>query len=468
MKRDIDAARVSRRTVFELAAVTAGAVALTACGKSDGGAADDDPKAIATDAYVFGYPLVLMDATRAAAQARTPVNHFQHARQLPTPERRDVVRLNLDTLYSIAWLDLSAEPLVLQIPAVAPDRYWLMQLMDAWTNTVHNPGSERPQVKLGVTAPPYTYAVTGPGWQGELPDGVTQLAMPTPTVWLLGRIQVNGEADIPAVAAIQDEMKLVPLRDWTAGTPAPVAPTVPADTATPPAEQIANMKAETFFEKLCALMATNPPAPEDAPVMARFAEIGITPGGAVTGLSPEDLTAAAAAGLKRIPTYQDPGMKHENGWQFTTDLGAYGINYALRALVAMRGLGANLARDAVYPSIFGTADDKGTPNRYRLHFPAGQTPPVRAFWSLTAYDGDSYLVANPAGIHAIGHLIPPVLNSDGSLDITVQHADPGSAVPHGNWLPIPASGTFSLTMRLYAPEESVLTGAWRPPALREL
>lgn len=473
MDNDFEGAlgRMSRRTVFGLAAGAAGALALAACGKSQDSGADsaaDDPRAIATDAYVFGYPLVLMDATRAAFESVTPVNRFQHARKLPTPERRDVVRLNLDTLYSIAWLDLSAEPMVLQVPEVEPGRYWLMQLMDAWTNTVHNPGSARPQVKEGATAPPYTYAVTGPGWQGELPDGVTQLIMPTPTVWLLGRVQVNGVDDIPAVEAIQNQMRLVPLSNWNAVTPAPVGTAVPSDTSTPPAKLVAAMTSDAFFARLCALMATNPPAPQDAPVMARFAEIGITPGGAVTGISTEDLNAAAAAGLQQIPTYKDPGRKIENGWEFATDLGAYGINYSLRALVAMQGLGANLARDAVYPSIFGTADAKGKPKSFRLRFPAGQTPPVDAFWSLTAYDADSYLFPNPADIHAVGHQVPPVLAPDGSLELVVQNADPGSAVPQGNWLPIPASGKFSLTMRLYAPKESVLSGDWQPPALIEV
>ncbi|MEV2223936.1 DUF1254 domain-containing protein [Nocardia vinacea] len=137
---------VSRRTALGL---TVTGMGLAACGKSSDNTpsssivASDEARDIAKDAYVFGYPLVLMDLTRAAAEAVTPVNTFQHAGALPTPERRDVVRLNLDTLYSAAWLDVSAEPVVLQVPAMDPGRFWLMQLLDAWTNTVHNPSSGR-------------------------------------------------------------------------------------------------------------------------------------------------------------------------------------------------------------------------------------------------------------------------------------------------------------------------------------
>ncbi|MBL1078693.1 DUF1254 domain-containing protein [Nocardia sp. 2] len=461
----------SRRAWLGLALTTTAALGLAACGKSsdDGGTApSDDPKAIAADAYTFGYPLVLMDATRAQAEALTPVNQFQHASTLPTPERRDVVRLNLDTLYSIAWLDLTAEPIVLQVPGMESDRYWLMQIMDAWTNTAHNPGSAHPQPNSGAASPPFTYALTGPGWSGRLPEGVTPLPMPTPTVWVLGRVQVNGDADIPNVRAIQQRMKLVPLSAWNAGQPAPVAPVVPVDLSVPSAKQVDAMDPRSFFAKLCALLAIDPPAAADAPAMERFAKLGIKPGGSVTGISDDDLAAAVQTSKKQFADYQDPAQKNENGWQFATDLGAYGTDYQLRAMVALKGLGANLAEDAVYPSLFGTADTDGTPNRYRLHFPAGQLPPVAAFWSLTAYDAESYLIPNPANVYAIGHQIPVTPNPDGSLDLAVQSADPGASVPVGNWLPIPASGPFSLTMRLYAPKDSVLKGDWQVPALTKL
>ncbi|WP_228566872.1 DUF1214 domain-containing protein [Nocardia sp. SYP-A9097] len=131
----------------------------------------------------------------------------------------------------------------------------------------------------------------------------------------------------------------------------------------------------------------------------------------------------------------------------------------------MTGLGANLPQDALYPTVFGMADENGTPRRFTITFPAGQLPPVDAFWSITAYDGDSFFVPNPANIYAVGHGIPPVPGPDGSVVFAIQSADPGPAVPQGNWLPIPASGKFSLTLRLYAPKPPAIDGTWQPPAL---
>ncbi|MEV5837293.1 DUF1254 domain-containing protein [Nocardia sp. NPDC052112] len=457
---------VSRRTALGLAVTGVG---LAACGRSSdktpssSTVASDVARDIATDAYVFGYPLVLMDVTRAAAETIAPVNTFQHAGALPTPQRRDVVRLNLDTLYSAAWLDVSAEPIVLQVPAVDPGRFWLMQLLDAWTNTVHNPSSIRPQVNSG--GPPFTYLVTGPSWSGTVPDDMTQLSVPTPTVWLAGRMQVNGPDDIPAVTALQEQLKLLPLSAWAADRQTPSVPTPTGTTEVPPPKQVLDMTAATFFERMCAVLAVNPPRPEDEPAMKRFATIGIRPGGKAEGISDSDLAAAADAAKKAIPAYAAANMVNENGWRFNPKVGTYGTDYQLRANVAWVGLGANVAQDAIYPTMFGNADLGGASAKFRLRFPPGQLPPVDAFWSLTAYDADSYLVPNAANIYAIGHQVPVVANPDGSVDLAVQHEDPGARVPVGNWLPIPESGQFSLTMRLYAPKDIAIDGRWRPPVL---
>ncbi|MFB7724769.1 DUF1254 domain-containing protein [Nocardia sp. NPDC056100] len=453
--------------------VVLAAVALSACGSDSSSSKDsatstaapsDDPAAIAADAYVFGYPLVLMDATRASAAS---ANHFDHAETLPTPADRQVVRLNLDTLYSQAWLDVKNEPMIVQIPEMDPNRYWLMQFLDAWTNTVHDPGSVDPQLSSGDKGP-FTYAITGPAWKGQLPEGVTPLPMPTDTVWLLGRVQVNGQDDLANVKAIQDQMKLVPLSQWQSGNHDNPGGGTPGDKSQNPSKQVAEMDGPAFFDKLNQLMVTNPPAVADAPAMARFAKIGVAPGATADKVSADVLNGAVASATKTIAAYQNPQMKNENGWQFATNVGTYGTDYLNRANVALRGLGANLPKDALYPTVFSTADDNGTPIRYTLHFPDGKLPPAKAFWSITAYDADSFLIDNPANIYAVGHQIPVTKNADGSVDITVQNADPGPAVPQGNWLPIPASGKFSLTMRLYAPDQSAVDGSWQPPALTKV
>ncbi|WP_218952147.1 DUF1254 domain-containing protein [Amycolatopsis anabasis] len=446
---------VSRRAALGIGV----AWAVAACGSNGNNAStDNDPLAVATDAYVFGYPLVLMDATRASGG---PVNRFVHADSLPTPADRMVVRMNLDTLYSQAWLDLASEPLVLQVPAMDGGRYWLMQLLDAWSNTAHNPSSVRPR-----TQPPFTYLLTGPGWSGTVPAGVTHLPLPTNTVWLIGRVQVNGHDDLAAVRAIQDKLKLAPLSAWQAN-PDAATPGLTLGAATKkssPARDVAAMTGPAFFAKMCALLPANQPATADQPAMRRFASIGIAPGATPTA-DPAILNAAAQAAKQRITDYHDPTARNVNGWSCHTGLGSYGTNYPLRAATAAVGLGANLAEDALYPRLDAVADTNGTPRRFRLHFPAGGLPPVDAFWSLTAYDADSFLIANPADIYAVGHQPPIRTNPDGSTDIVVQHADPGPAVPRGNWLPIPATGKFSLTLRLYAPKPEAANGTWRPPTL---
>ncbi|WP_019932512.1 DUF1254 domain-containing protein [Nocardia sp. BMG111209] len=466
---------LSRRSLFGVGAVLAAGAGLAACGDAEkknaplmtgnssaaatGAPTAADPVSVAADAYIFGYPLVLMDVTRE--QSGTP-NALFHARTLPTAADHAVVRMNLDTLYTSAWLDLRPEPMMLQVPDMGPDRYWLMQLMDAWTNTVHNPSNLKPQVRQGQSS--FTYAIVGPGWSGVLPADVTRLDMPTATAWLIGRTQVNGPDDLDAVHALQDRIVLAPASAWTAGRVVPATGALMA-AGTPPPKVVAGMNSRTFFDRMCTVLAANPPAAADDVVMKRFAAIGVRPGGTVAGQPVDALDQGVAAAQKRLQEFHDPKGKNENGWIFATDVGSYGTDYDLRAHTAKVGLGANLAEDAVYPSTFGVADANGTPRRYRIRFDRDQLPPVDAFWSVTAYGSDNYLVNNPAGIYAVGHLIPVAPGPDGRVTIAVQHEDPGPDVAPGHWLPIPAAGTFSLSMRLYAPKSAALDGSWQPPAL---
>ncbi|MGQ4599597.1 DUF1254 domain-containing protein [Nocardia sp. R6R-6] len=460
---------VSRRAALGIAASSVAALGLASCGGSgddDSTVVVGDAASIAKDAYVFGYPLILMDRTRAAAEKSAPANRFQHAASLPTPAQRDVVRLDRDTLRSTAWLDLRAEPMVLQIPAIGGRRFWLAQLLDAWTNNVHNPSSARPQAK--AASPPYTYVVTGPGWSGALPDDLTQLPVPTPTVWLTVRIQVGADDDLPVVRALQQELKLVPLSAWIGGAAAPSAAPPGEQPAQPPPEQVAEMDARVFFDRMCAVMSINPPAPQDAPALRHFATIGIRPGGAVEGLSDAELAAVARMAQQQIPVYMGERSANEYGWLVDPEFGRYGTNYLLRASIARVALGAGLPEDVWFPTVFASVDAHHNEGRFGLHFAPGQLPPAGAFWSLTAYDADNYLVPNPAGIYAVGDRVPVVPNLDGSVDVAVQSTDPGPSVPAGNWLPIPASGQFSLTLRWYEPDAEVMRGLWSPPRLLPL
>lgn len=191
---------ITRRTALGVLAAGAG---LVACGHGGEGAVTPsgtpaDRQRVATDAYVFGYPLVLLDVLRSSNIGAAPVNRLRHADAPPTPELRGVIHVDVDTLYSAAWLDLRREPVLYRMPPVESGRYWMTQLVDAWANTAHSPTSVRPRVPPG-SPPPYTYAAIGPGWSGTLPEGVTPLPVGTPDAWFIGRIEVHGEDDIPAV-----------------------------------------------------------------------------------------------------------------------------------------------------------------------------------------------------------------------------------------------------------------------------
>lgn len=462
-----DRFRLSRRSLLGLFAVTG----LAACGGTDDeteiapSGTPADRREVASDAYIFGYPLMLIDTIRRRALQHSAPNRFQHTSSLPASSQRTVVQIDLDNLYSVAWLDLREEPVLFEVPQIE-DRWWVMQVLDAWSNTAFTPTSRQPHADPGASAP-FTYAVTGPGWKGELPPGAVQLPVPTADAWLYGRIEVRGAADAPAVRAIQSRLRLAPLSAWT--TPAAAeSDSIPENQDWSESAGLApleEMSARDYFERMCELMEDNPPAAADEPAMRRFATIGIRPGGAPAGVSTDELDAGIEAAKAKIAAYVDPDSQLRNGWVVDMNIGRYGTNYLLRAATANRGVGANLAVVVVYPALFGEADDDGTSLEFTLRFPPGEAPPVAAFWSLTAYDNEGYLVPNEADLHVVGHPVPPVLAPDGSLEITVQAADPGPDVPRQNWLPIPEQGQFSLVMRLYEPDQRVLDGQWFPPPL---
>lgn len=435
-------------------------------------------RSAAKDAYIYGYPLVLMDVTRAKltnvphpiGAGLAPVNQFGNIRTFPDATFTDVVSPNADTLYSSAWLDLSQGPMVLSVPDTH-GRYYLMPMLDAWTNVFASPGKRTTGTGKG------DFAITGPGWTGTLPAGMKQFKSPTETVWIIGRTQTNGKADFAAVNAIQDQYKLTPLSAW--GKPhsppanVPIDPSV--DMKAAPVDTVAAMDAPAFFGRLAALMKANPPALADAPMVAKMAAIGVVPGQQfILNRSGENMAKAIADGVndgkQRIKELaHDPGIgKLINGWTFATkDIGVYGTNYDARAGVAAVGLGANIPEDAVYP--LARVDADGQPlngaNKYVIHFDRGQLPPANAFWSITMYNDRQFFVANPINRYAIGSRDRLKFNPDGSLDIYMQHDSPGAA-KESNWLPAD-SGSFNLALRLYWPKETVLSGAWAPPPVRK-
>ncbi|MBV8162766.1 MAG: DUF1254 domain-containing protein [Candidatus Eremiobacteraeota bacterium] len=430
----------------------------------------DQANSLATQAYIYAYPLVLMEITRrvstnvaTAGTTRAPMGQLALMRAYPTAAFEDVVSPNADTLYEFAWMDLSKGPMVLSIPAMG-DRYALFPMLSGWTDVFISPGKRT----TGTGA--QTYAITGPGWTGSLPSGVKQVKSPTAMVWMIGRIYCTGSPeDYAAAHKVQDGMKLVPLsaygKSYTppAGT---VDPTIDAKTA--PVKQVAQMDGVKFFALFASLLKNNPPAAADAPMVAKLAQLGIVPGQKLdtSKLDPTvkaAMEAAPKAAYPQMKAYLPKAGKLISGWSVIIGLGEYGTNYLLRGMVALIGLGANLSKDAVYPALAAPLD--GSKNNYVMRFPKGMSPPVNAFWSITLYNTRQFFYDNPLNKYTVSARNKVKYNADGSFDVYIQHKSPGAALQE-NWLPAPAD-KFTMIMRLYWPKEtppSVLNGTWDPPA----
>lgn len=436
----------------------------------------EETLAIATEGYIYLYPLLTMELTRRqlttgpadAQPGRGPMGAFHHIREFPAADFKVVVRPNFDTLYSTAWLDVSDEPVIVTAPA-APDRYYLLPCYDMWTDAFAVPGTRT------TGSGPLQFALTPPTWKGMLPDGVLRFDVPTPTVWIIGRTQTNGPDDYDAVRAFQDQLSITPLSSWGSTPPVPSTVTDPSiDTATPPLDQVNAMTGEEFFALAAQLVQAHTPHRTDGSILARLARIGFRVGQSFDLASQdravqEAVAGAPAAAMGRMGSAFPTLAPVVNGWLNNIQtMGVYGNFYLKRSVVSMVGLGANPEEDAVYPVL--QVDSDGHPldgaNRYVLHFAAGQTPPADAFWSVTMYDASGFQVANEINRFAIGDRDPLVTNADGSLDLYLQHDDPGPDKV-ANWLPAP-SGPVGVTMRIYRPRDEVLSGAWVPPSAEKL
>jgi hypothetical protein len=361
-----------------------------------------------------------------------------------------VVAPNTDTLYAIAVVDLRGGPLLLDLPAIE-DRYHTFQIMDAWTNSFAYLGTRTTDGRAG------TWALTPPGWEGELPAGVEELAVPTQRAFLLGRVFVEDDEDVPAVTALTRQVRLRPL-DPDQPAPPPLEPA-----AGPPA---AAGRDVTFFDELGDALAIDPPTTDhQRTLLEQLATIGVGPGLHPSGGEHADVLAAGlAAATDRLRTGAAEG-EASGGWRVHTDLGTYGDDLEKRAVIARLGWGANVDEEALYPT--ATEDAEGRPlngeRAYRLRFAAGELPPVDAFWSLTLYGPDRFFVENPERLYALRHPGDLEFGDDGSLEIAIGTERPAD-VPEANWLPAPP-GPFSLMLRLYLPDPTVVADGWRPPPL---
>ena len=459
-------------------------LSITGCSKSD-----DSAKAAAkasleqavkdsVEAYIYAYPLVTMDMTRkqltnvadtTKIPGRGPMGQMVKLRTYPAVDDHAVTAPNADTLYTMFWVDVSSEPWVLSIPDMG-DRYYLLPMLDGWTNVFQVPGKRTTGGKA------QKYAITGPGWSGTLPAGVTEIKSPTGLVWMLGRIYCTGTpADYAKVHALQDKFQLVPLSGY--GKPyKPMANEVDDnfDMKTAVRDQVDAMSVMEYFKYFAKLMKTNPPAAADAPMVETMAKIGLVPG---QDFDDSKLSALDKEAIKAVPKVAQvkileffKTIEPVNGWRvINKNIGEYGTDYLQRALVTAIGLGANRPQDAIYPTALKDADghDFDGTKHYVLHFDKGQTPPAKGFWSITMYDADYFFVPNALNRYTISTRDKLATNADGSVDIYLQSDSPGKG-KEGNWLPAPKA-KFIPMMRLYWPSEtppSIIDGSWKPPAIK--
>jgi hypothetical protein len=437
----------------------------------------------AIDAYIYAYPLVTMEITRrvitnvdSPVGSKAPMGQFARLRNYPAVDDHSVTAPNADTLYTIAWVDVSKEPWIVSIPDMK-DRYFLFPMLDAWTNVFQVPGKRTTGTKA------QKYAITGPGWSGTLPAGVTEYKSPTGLVWILGRIYCTGTPeDYKAVHALQDQVSAVPLSAYGKPYTPPPGTVNPAfDMKTSPRDQVNAMDGAAYFKLFADLLKANPPAADDAPIVAKLAKIGIVPG---QDFDPAKLDPAVAKGVaaaakpaqEKIAAYLKESLvtgdaKVENGWLYFKRTGLYGTSYLDRAMVTWYGLGANRPQDAIYPTSEGPDILKkySGEHKYVMHFNKGEMPPAQAFWSIVMYDKDYFFVPNSINRYTVSSRSKFKTNVDGSVDVYVQHDSPGKD-KEANWLPAPADA-FVLMMRLYWPKEtppSLLDGSWKPPEVKQV
>ena len=423
-------------------------------------------RALMLKAYIYGYAPVAAWATMgiqtAVPDANTipgaaPINQFAYIKTLANPSETTVIRPNADTIYTLAWLDLSEQPMVISLPAVT-DRYYVVPLLDAYTNEFFSLGSRTTGSGAG------NYLVAGPGWSGTPPPGITLvIPAPTPTVWVIGRTLVRGPDDLENAVAVTSQYQLIPLDQYpgpyTPPTNVPVTPPDP-DFVPPegePATAAIGFGLPEFFQIMQEVIAANPP-PSDQHALVESFRAAYANADRLTA----DLVQAA---LKVMTSALGSGAEAVNGWGYLLDLGNYGENYALRGGVALSGLGAITAADAVYANC--STDETGAPldgskAKYQIRFAAGQTPPVQGFWSITVYNEKGLLVANPINRYAVGSETGLVADADGSVTIQLWNTQPPAPIPEANWLPVP-DGRFSLTLRMYWPGGAVLNNSYVIP-----
>lgn len=440
---------------------------------------DSDPQFdglfdLAVEAVQFALPLYEMARMRSATCPRTDAagrlagsaadasqrwaNQWLHVRELLGPQHRRVVTPNNDTLYSNAWLDLSAGPIVIRVPAMQA-RYYVLGLLDMYTNPFGCIGTRTTGNEAGA------FLLHGPGWRGSVPEGMQPVACPTNTVWIIGRMLADGAADLADAVRLQDQLVIEPAPEGGAQAPCRI------DAGMQPNEKPGD--AMRFVEVVNAVLAANPPPLAEGERVASFERVGVgarCAGKALDARVRETLARAIAHVTDALSGA--PALALGGGWALPVDVReSFGADYRERAQVALNYIGALGIEEAMYITAdfdsSGACLDGGC--TYVVYFAAGQGPQVDAFWSLTAYEKATCMLAeNEIGRYSLGDRTRGLRHdADGGLRIAISAVEPHDPVLRANWLPAPA-GRFYLALRLYVPREVHISRRFvYPPVVRQ-
>ena len=438
-----------------------------------------EAKAIAEEGFIYGLPIVMNYAVmyeyavdRNSGQFKAPFNQIKNEARVYTYKDTAVITPNSDTPYSLLWLDLRAEPIVLSVPAVDKSRYYSVMLCDGNTFNYGYIGSRATGSEAG------DYMVVGPNWQGATPPGIKKMFHSSTQFSAAAyRTQLFHPADMPNVEKVQAGYKVQPLSAYLKQPAPPSAAAVDFPKAN------AELVKKNFFEYLDFALQFAPAGPEEKEIRAKLTRIGVGPG-KTFDFKDLPLTHKIEIGLgmkdgeEKVEKYLASGQKDVNGWKIGSLFGDrqfYSGDWLKRAAAAKGGIYGNDAIEAVYPMTKALADGEvldGSKYKYTITFSAGQFPPVEAFWSVTMYDGKSQLlIENPINRYLINSPMLPDMkkNADGSLTLYIQKDSPG-VDKESNWLPAPNDEIY-LVMRLYWPKTtapSILPaggGSWQPPAV---
>ena len=444
------------------------------CRKAEEKVKEEAAYVVGMEEYVYGFPLVLAEITRhvetavpKAGELAAPINQFSRVRGYIPWNFVNVVRVSFNSLWSWAALDFQ-EPVIVTFPdgQGVPTAF---RVVNEWTDVVATGGSRQPNMNAG------DYLIVGPGWNGTPPPNMKNIIhSPTRYAWFIVEMAATGPADFPRIHALQDQLKVTPLSSWgkpyTPPTNVPVDPTV--DLSATPYDQLRLMTGEMFFKKLAMAMKDNPPYPADTRMLELLKRIGVEPG---KDFDPSKLDPGIRKGINEAPfmvwhkfatgPFETIGP---NGWSNMLNIGRFGTDYQTRAFVAYFGLAAGVKEDIVYPSTFvdsnGWALDGA--HKYVIHLEkADMALAANGVWSLSPYR-ENFYVHNKLERYGL----PPgnlKYNSDGSLDIYLQSTSPGPD-KEVNWLPIPASGMFNVTLRIYNPTPAALDPAHKFPPIQRV